>query len=145
VPEGPRPRRRRPGAGDVRQHRRLRRLAGGDQRLLGAHEEGEKDAVLAQKLGPLQPFIAVFPQERMGQLASFGPTSHLFLAEGLRRRGRHRRAQRGRRVRAPGRHPGEGPRDLRTPRLGAVTLEDGRDICIYRHAMDGRWTCDRWS
>jgi hypothetical protein len=33
----------------------------------------EKDAMLAQKLGQLQPFIAVFPQECMGQLASFGP------------------------------------------------------------------------
>jgi hypothetical protein len=30
--------------------------------------------VSAQKLGQLQPFIAVFPQECMGQLASFGPT-----------------------------------------------------------------------
>jgi hypothetical protein len=29
---------------------------------------------LAQKLDQLQPFIAVFPQECMGQLASFGPT-----------------------------------------------------------------------
>jgi hypothetical protein len=34
----------------------------------------EKDAKLAQKLGQLQPFIAVFPHECMGQLASFGPT-----------------------------------------------------------------------
>jgi hypothetical protein len=34
----------------------------------------EKDAKLAQKLDQLQPFIAVFPQECMGQLASFGPT-----------------------------------------------------------------------
>ena len=34
----------------------------------------ETDAGLAQKLGQLQPFIAVFPQERTGQLASFGPT-----------------------------------------------------------------------
>jgi hypothetical protein len=34
----------------------------------------EKDAKLAQKLGQLQPFAAVFPQECMGQLASFGPT-----------------------------------------------------------------------
>jgi hypothetical protein len=31
------------------------------------------DAVSAQKLGRPQPFIAVFPQARMGQLASFGP------------------------------------------------------------------------
>jgi hypothetical protein len=29
---------------------------------------------LAQMLGQLQPFIAVLPQECMGQLASFGPT-----------------------------------------------------------------------
>jgi hypothetical protein len=29
---------------------------------------------LAQKLGQLQPFIAVFLQECMGQLAYFGPT-----------------------------------------------------------------------
>jgi hypothetical protein len=29
---------------------------------------------LAQELGQLQPFIAVFPQECLGQLAYFGPT-----------------------------------------------------------------------
>jgi hypothetical protein len=29
---------------------------------------------LAQKLGQLQPFITVFPQECMGQLPSFGST-----------------------------------------------------------------------
>ena len=34
----------------------------------------EKDAKLAQKLGQLQPFIAVFPHACMGQLASVGPT-----------------------------------------------------------------------
>jgi hypothetical protein len=34
----------------------------------------EEDAELAQKLGQLQPFLAVFPQECMGQPASFGPT-----------------------------------------------------------------------
>ena len=34
----------------------------------------EKDAKLAQKLGQLQPSVAVFPQECAGQLASFGPT-----------------------------------------------------------------------
>jgi hypothetical protein len=33
----------------------------------------EKDAKLVQKLVQLKPFIAVFPQEYMGQLASFGP------------------------------------------------------------------------
>jgi hypothetical protein len=36
--------------------------------------ESEKDAELSQNLGQLQPFLAVFPQEHMGQLASFGPT-----------------------------------------------------------------------
>ena len=35
---------------------------------------GEKGAELAQKLGQLQPFIAVLSQECMGRLASFGPT-----------------------------------------------------------------------
>jgi hypothetical protein len=30
--------------------------------------------LLAQKLGQLQPFIAVFPQECMGQLEYSGPT-----------------------------------------------------------------------
>jgi hypothetical protein len=35
---------------------------------------GEKDTKWAQKLGQLQPFIAVFPQECMGQLASSGQT-----------------------------------------------------------------------
>jgi len=34
----------------------------------------EKDVKLAQKLGQLPPFLAVLPQECMGQLASFGPT-----------------------------------------------------------------------
>jgi hypothetical protein len=34
----------------------------------------EKDAKLAQKLGQPLPFIAIFPQECMGQLASFGAT-----------------------------------------------------------------------
>jgi hypothetical protein len=37
----------------------------------------EKDAKLAQKLGQLHPFIAVFPQECMGKLAYFGPTERL--------------------------------------------------------------------
>jgi hypothetical protein len=42
----------------------------------GGHENdfSEKDAKLAQRLGQLQPFMAVFPQECMGQLAYFGPT-----------------------------------------------------------------------
>jgi hypothetical protein len=34
----------------------------------------EKDATLAQKLGQLQLFTAVFPQECMGQLGPFGST-----------------------------------------------------------------------
>ena len=34
----------------------------------------EKDVKLVQKLGQLQPFIAVLTPECMGQLASFGPT-----------------------------------------------------------------------
>jgi hypothetical protein len=37
---------------------------------LGAASE----KTFSQKLGQLQPFIAVFPQESVGQLASFGPT-----------------------------------------------------------------------
>ena len=36
--------------------------------------QSENDAKLAQELGQLQPFIAVFLLESMGQLASFGPT-----------------------------------------------------------------------
>ena len=39
-----------------------------------AKAESEKVAKLAQKLGQLQPFVSVFPQECMGQLAYFGPT-----------------------------------------------------------------------
>jgi hypothetical protein len=35
---------------------------------------GEEDAKLAQKLGQLQFFIAVFSHESMGQLTSIGPT-----------------------------------------------------------------------
>ena len=34
----------------------------------------EKDTKLAQKLGQLQPFVPVFPQECMGQLVYAGPT-----------------------------------------------------------------------
>jgi hypothetical protein len=58
------------GAGDQRAggsvRRRILALLRGDQ--------GKRDAKLAQKLGQLQPFIAVFSQECIGQLASFGPT-----------------------------------------------------------------------
>ena len=39
-----------------------------------ADHASEKDAELAQKLGQLLPFLTVFLQECMGQLASFGPT-----------------------------------------------------------------------
>ena len=61
----------------------LRRPRADTQRVRGAGEgaqgephveQSEKDAKLAQKLGQLQPFVAVFPPECMGQLASFGPT-----------------------------------------------------------------------
>ena len=34
----------------------------------------ENDAKLVRQLGQLQPFIAVFPQECMGQFVSSGPT-----------------------------------------------------------------------
>jgi hypothetical protein len=43
-------------------------------------DPSERDATLAQKLGQLQPFLAVFPQECMGQLAYFGPTLTPFIA-----------------------------------------------------------------
>ena len=36
--------------------------------------QSENDTKLVQKLGQLQPFLTVFPQECLGQLASFGPT-----------------------------------------------------------------------
>ena len=39
----------------------------------GAVRPSENDANLAQQLAQLQPFIAAFSQERMGQLPSFGP------------------------------------------------------------------------
>ena len=43
----------------------------------GRYYPSEKDAKLVQKLGQLQPFVAVFPPECMGHLGPFGPTSHL--------------------------------------------------------------------
>ena len=43
----------------------------------------EKDAKLVQKLGQLQPFIAVFPLECMGRIASFGPTLTPFTLQSL--------------------------------------------------------------
>jgi hypothetical protein len=60
----------------------------------GSRALSEKDAELAQKLGQLQPFLAVFPQECMGQLAPFGPTEQLARCPGPRAR----------RARAPPRH-----------------------------------------
>jgi hypothetical protein len=48
--------------------------AGTSVRLFAWLPLSEKDAKLAQKLGQLQPFMDVSPQECMGQLASFGPT-----------------------------------------------------------------------
>jgi hypothetical protein len=41
---------------------------------LAVSTPSEQDAVSAQKLGQLHPFVAAFPQECMGQPASFGPT-----------------------------------------------------------------------
>jgi hypothetical protein len=47
-------------------------------------EGSEKDAKLVQQLGQLQPFIAVFPEERLGQPNTFslntesiGPVIHV--------------------------------------------------------------------
>jgi hypothetical protein len=59
---------RRAGAGEpVAAHARARTR-------LGRPPKREKDAELAQKLGPLQPTIAVLPQECTGQFAYFGST-----------------------------------------------------------------------
>jgi hypothetical protein len=52
-------------------------LQAGRNRVVVFRTEGEKNTKLAQKLDQLQPFIAVFPQDCIGQLASFGTTSHL--------------------------------------------------------------------
>ena len=51
----------------------------------------EKDANLAQKLGQLQPFLAVFPQACMGQLASSLGQPDTFLAAVHELRGQVRR------------------------------------------------------
>jgi hypothetical protein len=51
-----------------------RRAHAGSRARAHAQRQGEKDATLARKLAQFQPFIAVFPPECMGQLASFGPT-----------------------------------------------------------------------
>jgi hypothetical protein len=41
---------------------------------IGELAAGETDTTLAQKVGQLQPCVAVFPQGCTGQLASFGPS-----------------------------------------------------------------------
>ena len=46
----------------------------GGRRPRGGAREREKDTKLAQMLGQLQPSIAVYPYECMGQLASCGTT-----------------------------------------------------------------------
>jgi hypothetical protein len=58
---------------------------------------GEKDTKLAQKLGQLQPSIAVLSQEGMGQLASFGPTRRPSRSAARDRGPRRRPARRARR------------------------------------------------
>ena len=63
--------RRRAGGGASRA--RVHAIRADRRRQRGPWGSG-KDAKLAQKLGQLQPFTAVFPQECMGQPASFGPT-----------------------------------------------------------------------
>ena len=41
---------------------------------VGLHLFSERGAVSGQMLGQLQPFVAAFPPECMGRLASSGPT-----------------------------------------------------------------------
>jgi hypothetical protein len=57
------------GRGAQRVLRQSLRRAGGHLPV-----QGETDAKSVQKSGQLQPFIAVFPQECMGQLAYLGPS-----------------------------------------------------------------------
>ena len=52
----------------------------------GARGASEKDAKLAQNLGQLQPFTAVFPHECTGQRASFGPQPNTLVAQVLHMR-----------------------------------------------------------
>jgi hypothetical protein len=47
---------------------------GGEEDEEGDGTSSEEVAKLAQKLGQLQPFVAVCLLKCMGQLASFGPT-----------------------------------------------------------------------
>jgi hypothetical protein len=60
-----------PAAGAEDREDDAARARGGPQEVF---RSGERDATSAQKLGQLQPLIAVFPQGCMGHLASFGPT-----------------------------------------------------------------------
>ena len=74
-------------------------MAGGRAEL-GA---SEKDAKLAQKLGQLQPFVAVFLQECMANLHLLGQPNSFFAAA-----------------------PALLPRGLRLPRLGLPARLDSR-------------------
>ena len=76
----------------------------------------EKDANLAQKLGQLQPFLAVFPQACMGQLASSLGQPDTFLAAVHELRGQVRRHGHGSRPRSA--WPSIG--DIRLPAALAV-------------------------
>jgi hypothetical protein len=53
---------------------RARGLRAGGQHGAVGRDRSKKDTKLAQKLGQLQPFIAVVLLKCMGQLASSGPT-----------------------------------------------------------------------
>ena len=72
----------------LRPEQRLREgpqgLCGGGDDRGGGHGASEKDVKLAQKLGQLQPFIAVFPQECMANLRLLGQPN-TFLARGTER------------------------------------------------------------
>jgi hypothetical protein len=50
------------------------------RRVASSACRGEKDTKLAQKLGQLQPFMAVFPRECTGRPPSFGGQPNSFLA-----------------------------------------------------------------
>jgi hypothetical protein len=74
-PHGPAPTRRRvliPACQSCKRHAIRARCS--VPRLRKGPRAGEIDAKLAQNLGQLQHFTAVFPQECMGQRASFGPS-----------------------------------------------------------------------
>jgi hypothetical protein len=61
-------------------------------------ESGEKHARLAQKLGQLQPILAIFPLECMGQLTYFGAKLTPFLASALAAACPRRRPRKGQRL-----------------------------------------------